>query len=76
MALAERPNLRDEVLIPMTHILMSRRVAIYCTLVVWSIVMVACAEPWFTHALAIGASHCPSITRAQALQTTGHIWKR
>ena len=48
---------------------MNCNVAIHCTLVVRNIVMVACAEPWFTHAVAIGAISCPGITRAEALQT-------
>ena len=48
---------------------MSGNVAIHCTLVVRNIVMVACAEPWFIHAVPIGAILCPSITRAEALQT-------
>jgi multimeric flavodoxin WrbA len=45
----------------MRHNLMNCSVAIHCTLVVRNIVMVGCAEPWFTHALAIR-----SITRAEA----------
>jgi hypothetical protein len=70
MALAERPNRRNGAFsadmreknstaagpeIPMSHILMNCSVPIHCTLVVRNIVMVACAEPWFTHAVAIGA---------------------
>jgi hypothetical protein len=84
MVLAERPNLRDGVFtadtrensstaamgeILMTHNLMNCSVAIHCALVVRNIVMVACAEPWFIRAVAIGAILCPSITRAEALQT-------
>jgi hypothetical protein len=48
---------------------MNCNVAIHCTLVVRNVVIVGCAEPWFTHAVAIGAISCPSITRAEALQT-------
>jgi hypothetical protein len=48
---------------------MNCNVAIHCTLVVRNVVIVRCAEPWFTHAAAIGAISCPSITRAEALQT-------
>jgi hypothetical protein len=88
MALAERPNRRNgefsadmreknstaagpEIL--MSHNLMNCSVPIHCTLVVRNIVMVACAEPWFTHAVAIGAILCPSITLAEVLQTMVQI---
>lgn len=60
----------------MTHILMSGSVAIHCTLVVRNIVMAACAEPWFIHAVAIGANLCPSVARAEVLQTMVQMWKR
>ena len=48
---------------------MNCNVAIHCTLVVRNVVIVGCVEPWFTHAVAIGAISCPGITRAEALQT-------
>ena len=54
----------------MRHNLMNCNVPIHCTLVVRNVVIVGCAEPWFTHAVAIGAILCPSITRAEALQTS------
>jgi hypothetical protein len=49
---AKRTPPRQWAEIPMTHNLMNCSVTIHCTLVVRNIVMVACAEPWFIHALA------------------------
>jgi len=49
---------------------MNCNVAIHCTLVVRNVVIVGCAEPWFTYAVAIGAILCPSFTRAEVLPTS------
>jgi len=53
---------------------MNCNVAIHCTLVARNVVIVGCAEPWFIHAVAIEAILCPSITRAEALQTVNEAY--
>jgi hypothetical protein len=44
--------------------------AVHYTLVVRGVVIVGCAEPWFTHAVAIGAIPCPSIAAIDQPRTS------
>jgi multimeric flavodoxin WrbA len=55
--------------IPTTHNLMHRGVAIHCTLVVRNIVMVACPQPWFTHAVG-GVTFTSTATQHGGRETT------